>query len=156
MNDTSHAFARERRELDPASPAFEDLVCGLLSEGIGVQFAAQGTSMNPFIRDGDLVTVEPLGPSPVRMGHVVLFRREPRGLALHRVIAFATGGGLQIRGDASSGPGESVQETRVLGRATTVTRGHNRVSAWRHPVLVWGWASLLRLWASLTVTRQNR
>ena len=43
----------------------------LLAAGTAVRFRAEGGSMDPAIRHGDVVTLEPLGTAPLSPGEVV-------------------------------------------------------------------------------------
>ena len=58
----------------------------LLKDGQPVQFPITGWSMYPFLSDGDLVTVAPIDPTTLKVGDVVLYRREHGPLILHRLI----------------------------------------------------------------------
>ena len=58
----------------------------LLERGASIRFQAKGFSMRPFIQDGDLITVSPLGNYPIRAGDVVLYRTVNDRVIVHRVI----------------------------------------------------------------------
>ncbi len=64
---------------------FTDICVGLLNQGQGVRFRANGWSMYPTICDGEMINVEPVLPSQVRHGDIILYRC-PRGITAHRVI----------------------------------------------------------------------
>jgi len=86
-NDLMTTFS----SLSPQSSApcphdlFSDVCTGLLSLGQGVRFRANGWSMYPTICDGEMINVEPVLPSQVRHGDIILYR-SPRGITAHRVI----------------------------------------------------------------------
>jgi hypothetical protein len=86
--------------------------------------------MSPAIRDGDVVTVAPVGLQAIRRGDVLLYANE-RGLTAHRVIGRLRGPevAFRVRGDAVGSPAERVAAGRVLGRVEVVER-HGR----EHPV----------------------
>jgi signal peptidase I len=73
----------------PSSPGlnhlFADVCVGLLNQGQSVRFKANGWSMHPTICDGEMINVEPVLPSQVRHGDIILYR-SPRGITAHRVI----------------------------------------------------------------------
>ena len=71
----------------PLSPyhLFADVCVGLLNLGQGVRFKANGWSMYPTICDGEIINVEPVLPSQVRHGDIILYR-SPRGVTAHRVV----------------------------------------------------------------------
>lgn len=58
----------------------------LQKEGVHIM-PAQGSSMRPALRDGDLVVLTPvLEASRLQIGDIVLYRRLDRTLVLHRII----------------------------------------------------------------------
>jgi phage repressor protein C with HTH and peptisase S24 domain len=59
------------------SGLFGSVIQGLLSEGIGFRFRAQGRSMHPTIRDGEILHVMPVAVDTVRNGDIVLFVEMP-------------------------------------------------------------------------------
>ena len=65
---------------------FPELVQDLLKEGYKVSFNAPGHSMYPTIMANEIVVVEPVEPSTVHKGDIVLFRFNG-GLVAHRVMA---------------------------------------------------------------------
>ena len=68
-----------------ASNLLLHLTTELLSQGTTVRFRPSGRSMYPSIREGELVTVEPVVASDVTLGDIVLYRSE-RGVIAHRVV----------------------------------------------------------------------
>lgn len=97
---------------------FGEIAERFLKEGKTVRFAAHGRSMQPFVLDGDTVTVRPWSGKRLVAGTVVLHRRQGERLAAHRVISRRTAGGSStylVRGDASSGPCERVPAGDILG-----------------------------------------
>ena len=98
---------------------FGDLSAELLSLGFGVRFRAPGTSMHPTIRHGDLITVEPVAPSNLKRGDIILYRLQNAFIA-HRLVNIEeqNGCGLTffLRGDASTTCDAPVQPEEVLGK----------------------------------------
>jgi hypothetical protein len=107
------------------SPRFIQVVEELLREGHPVRFSAPGWSMHPTIRHGEIITVAPLGRSPVRAGDVVLYRRGRAAIA-HRVIrvrsAAGRSAGFVLRGDAAHCCDRPIALGQVLGRVLSVER----------------------------------
>jgi hypothetical protein len=112
------------------SKIFLDVAAELLSLGYGVRFRANGKSMHPTIQDGETVTVEPVEPSDVKRGDVILYRRGLRVIA-HRVEVIRRGCSrvalLFLRGDASDSSDQPVRPEQVLGKVVSVTRGVRRI-----------------------------
>jgi len=78
--------------------------------------------MRPFIRDGALLTVEPVQAEELRSGDIVLYRSGDH-VSAHRLLLMSkseTGAELIIGGDALSEPLERVSADQVLGRIIRV------------------------------------
>ena len=108
-----------------------------------MRFRAPGWSMHPTIRDGEAITVAPLGLSPVRVGDVLLYRRGRSAIA-HRVIrvrsASGRSAGFVLRGDGADSCDRPVKLAQVLGRVLTIERRGRSV---RLDFLGSGWSRAL-------------
>jgi len=83
--------------------------------------------MYPFIKDGDVITVSPLGKASPRVGDVVAFtQREIEKLVIHRVIRTEPNSYFMKGDDTGAGDGP-VPAANVLGLVTRVERGRKRV-----------------------------
>ncbi len=87
-------------------------------------FPMKGTSMDPVIVQGDLIIVEPVNISSVRVGDIVVYRSLGENIA-HRVIAVQKYSGmtsLTVKGDNNPAPdGGYVTSASIVGRvAVTV------------------------------------
>lgn len=117
---------------------FLKLVGELLSVGNRVRFRANGKSMHPTIKDGEMVTVEPVEPSDVRQGDIILYRNH-QSLVAHRVVAIAGARGkgsalcpppsafrphslFFLRGDALPSYDNPVETSQILGKVVSVER----------------------------------
>ena len=74
---------------------------------------AEGHSMWPLVRDGEVVTIEPMDAPPA-IGDVVLFAVGAR-LVLHRVVAIR-GDDVVTKGDARPRPDAPIPRGSILGR----------------------------------------
>lgn len=84
------------------SELFADVMKDALASGTVVRFRAEGRSMHPTIRDGEVITAAPVSIADVVRGDVLLCRHGGRVLA-HRVVALAHRGGergFELRGDS--------------------------------------------------------
>ncbi len=82
--------------------------------------------MSPFIRSGDVVTIEPLAGRRPALGEVVALA--PGGhLLVHRVVGWDHSGRALCRGDVSVGPDPPPSPEELLGRVTRVERSGRRV-----------------------------
>lgn len=103
-------------------PALAGLAREILTRGLPFRFYAPGTSMSPFIKDGDVITLAPPQAVSCRTGVVVAFiRPEAERLIVHRVIAVSREG-CRIRGDNSSKEDGFVPHTCIIGHVIRVER----------------------------------
>ncbi len=121
-----------------ASKLLLDLTTELLSQGATVRFRPSGRSMYPSIREGELITVEPVAASDVKPADVVLYRSE-RGLIAHRVVEMASRDArvFRLRGDASLSCDEPVQANRILGRVVGVQRKGRSIQLASRGAKIW-------------------
>lgn len=120
------------------------LVRDALGRGQRVRMTVTGTSMWPFLRDGDVVELEPAGT--LRVGDVVLVETARDGTAhyvLHRVVRVGEGT-FFLRGDAQADAEGPFTSADVLGRVTAASR-HGRVRALDRGV----WRVAGRLWLGI-------
>lgn len=124
--------------------SIEDLISVVrptLMEGRRVRMVVKGTSMLPFIRNGDAVELAPVDCAPV-IGDAVLAQVAVGRYVVHRVVR-ADQDGVWLRGDSQRVAEGPVPATSVLGMVVAVCRGRRRSAMDRGP---WSW--LGRLWVS--------
>lgn len=97
-----------------------DLLAELLARGASARFVARGGSMSPWIRDGDVVTVE---PGAARRGDVAAFRhsRADGRLRVHRLVRRDADGWL-AQGDRLARADGVVPDGEILGVVRQVER----------------------------------
>jgi hypothetical protein len=104
---------------------FLETVEGLLQRGHAVRFRADGWSMHPAIRCGEMIHVQPLGNARIRTGDVLLYRRR-RSVVAHRVVRMTSppNGTAEVvlRGDAADCADAPVAVEQLLGRVIAVER----------------------------------
>ena len=139
----------DRKRTFRNSALFADCVSRLLRSGIDVRFRANGESMNPAIRDGEVVHIVPIqvseqsrvdfsaAPSSnlpeitapkinqnvqIRTGDVVLAFGQA-GFKAHRVRSIETDRNLYItQGDSVQTEDTPVAFEQILGRVVTIER----------------------------------
>lgn len=142
-NAMASAISIPMKSKNSVSPHhFSDLMAELLQRGNSVRFRANGKSMAPIIQCGEAITVEPVVPSAVKRGEIILYRSD-RGVIAHRVVqvsrpqvgAFKGSNGrtgddwaFRLRGDASSSCDEPVEARQVLGRVILVERSGRAIN----------------------------
>jgi len=107
------------------SGLFAEVMEHALTSGTLVRFRAEGSSMHPTIRDGEVITAAPVAISDVVRGDVVLCRHGGRVLA-HRVVAIGARGDdrpVALRGDSQTAAVELVDATAIVARIVSVERG---------------------------------
>jgi hypothetical protein len=109
----------------PGDEILRPLVQDLLRGGTSVRLEVTGHSMTPLIRNGDVVTLEPLQGRRPAVGEVVALVPGGR-LLVHRVVGFCRGQAL-CRGDVAAGVDPPTSPHELLGRVTRVERGGRRV-----------------------------
>ena len=121
-----------------ASNLLLDLTTELLSQGATVRFRPSGRSMYPSIREGELITVEPVEASDVKLGDIVLYRSE-RGPIAHRVVGIASRNArvFRLRGDASLSCDEPVVGQQILGRVVGVQRNGRSIALASRGAKMW-------------------
>lgn len=103
-------------------PENPEIIAALLRQRTAVSFRAGGPSMNPTIRDGELVTIQPRPPGRILQGSVVLYGVCER-LALHRIVTGEKRTGRVFAvGDAAVDGGDWIPAADVIGIAASVRR----------------------------------
>jgi len=103
------------------------LARAVLERGASFRFRAVGTSMVPFIRSGDVLTLSPLRGRQPRVGDVIAFVHPVTGrMAVHRVVC-ARQAAYLLRGDAVLEPDGWIRLEDILGRVTRIERDGRRV-----------------------------
>lgn len=131
---------------------FRSLAEEILGKGERLLFRARGVSMEPFIRDGDVLEVAPYGRRDLRIGDVVLFNDRSGCVLAHRVMRIQEHRGelaIQLKGDALLTPDGWFGDDHLLGTVVTVRRGGAsiRLDTWWQRVkgrVWWCWFRWLR------------
>ncbi|MFC2172867.1 S26 family signal peptidase [Acidobacteriota bacterium] len=99
-----------------------------LRKGVSVRFQATGSSMSPFTRNGDMLTLSPLSGAGPRIGDVIAFvKPQTEKLLIHRVIK-KKGKAYLCKGDNAAEADGLVPQDRILGRVERIERKGKKVS----------------------------
>jgi signal peptidase len=102
--------------------------------------------MHPSIRHGDVITVEPVEPTNLKRGNIILYRLQ-NGLIAHRIVNIEEREGCKLtfilRGDASITDDAPVKPEQVLGKVVCLERGQRIIDPYSRRVRLW---SMLYLW----------
>jgi signal peptidase I len=102
---------------------FLDLSLELLERGASLRFRAHGASMHPFIKNGNILIVEPVNDSPLDVGDIVFYRRSNNALTAHRLIKVENSPGGTVfltKGDSLGFIDPPVPPAQVLGRVIQI------------------------------------
>lgn len=115
-------------ELPLSGTALLELIKAILARDVPVRFRAYGSSMEPFIRSGDVITVAPLHKHRPRIGEVVAFiHPENNKLVVHRVVA-KKDDDVFIQGDSDHNfPDGLVPKENLIGSVTRLWREGRKV-----------------------------
>jgi signal peptidase I len=115
-------FVIKEDELSLSNNAISELLKATLAKKIPFKFRVKGSSMAPFIKDDDVVTISPLSASAIKLGMCVAFLHpENKKLAIHRVIGKA-GKTYAIKGDNSYQIDGYFAQESILGYVSAIKR----------------------------------
>ena len=98
------SFSAPGGELHLSNQGQLELLRGMRERGASLRTPVHGWSMTPFIRDGDVVTIAPIGPVAPRLGDVLAVELAHGSLlVIHRVVRRVDRGWL-LRGDNATAP----------------------------------------------------
>lgn len=119
MDKTSPSRVRAGGDL----PLVTGLMPAVLEKGRPFRFEARGTSMEPFIVDGDILTVVPLVGSRPRPGDVAAFVHPASGgVRVHRVVKVEDGRYV-LKGDNALDADGALSRDQILGVVVRLERG---------------------------------
>lgn len=114
----------------------------LIADGKKVRLIARGSSMLPFILDGDIVEIDAVD-NPIFVGDILLVRRPDGSYVLHRVVRVRDDK-FYLRGDSGYSLEGPFSKVDVVGKAVACYRGRGK------RVLAEGfWCLAGRLWVRL-------
>ena len=135
---------------------FIEMAKDILSRGDTLRCRASGSSMYPFIRDGDLITVEPVAASQIRYADIIFFQSDEGRVVVHRVVKIRRGEGttcMVTRGDTMRRTDGCLDGRSLLGRITTIEKGGRVLpvarGAWRMASVLYTAALPFSKWAIL-------
>jgi signal peptidase I len=132
----------ENTAITCSAQAFAGLSAEILGQGKCLRFQARGSSMQPLVRDGDILSVHPLEGNLPRVADIVLCRVPPGRILVHRVVRrWRDGQGWQylLQGDRVAKPDGVFSRTQLLGRVMGIERS-GRLFDTQHPQMkLLGW-----------------
>jgi signal peptidase I len=121
------SFSTVEDEQPIPGSTFTSLLKDVLEMGASFRFRANGVSMTPFIKQGDLVTLFPYAGSRPRLGDVAaFFFPGTEKLAIHRVVGKKENGYL-LKGDNATVLDGVIPRENILARVKKVERGGREI-----------------------------
>ena len=116
------------KELTTDPTGFLELSQELLERGGRLRFQAHGRSMHPFIKNGDIIVVEPKNGRSVNAGDIIFYHRPDGSPTIHRLVKIHSGKDRTVlitKGDALGSVDPPVNSEQVLGRVIII-QGNGR------------------------------
>jgi signal peptidase I len=117
--------------MDVNSIAFSELGQELVAGGKPLRLRVAGTSMAPFLQEGDFIEVTSVRREDLRMGDLLVFQRAGGVLTVHRFLRWIVEDAqapLLTKGDATGSLDELVPFQRIIGRVVMILREGVRIS----------------------------
>ena len=109
-------------ELMLSGENLRDMLCDVLNKGTLFRFKARGSSMSPFIKDGDVLTICSTQQSDIKNGTIVVYYHKILNKPIiHRIVGKQNSYYL-VKGDNTVGTADLVYEADILGRVSGIRR----------------------------------
>ncbi|MCJ7525552.1 MAG: S26 family signal peptidase [Candidatus Aminicenantes bacterium] len=130
-----------------SAPVIIELIEAVHEKEASFRFQANGYSMTPAIRDGDIITVSPLNEIMPRRGDVLAFRHPDRPLMLVHRVLHTMARKFFVKGDNCPEADGWIPAENILGLITRVER-QGKIAFWpdRHHVWARFYFRLYTLW----------
>jgi hypothetical protein len=117
-----------KADIDLNNEDFQGLMSEVLEHNANLKFRANGSSMFPFIQDGDTLTISPLTRIKPRIGRVVAFSHpQTKKLIIHRIVG-KDGSAYLIKADNSTDQADGlIPLSHILGCVSKVERDGHRI-----------------------------
>lgn len=123
-----------------------------------IEIRSQGTSMFPFIREGDLCQFQAMEEqrdcNRLRRGDILLFvSGDSRliGHRLHREERRPEGQRYRFKGDSNLRADEWVDKSQIVGKLVAIQRNHRTIHVARPVPLLWSWLMIHLPWISVLI-----
>lgn len=106
-----------------------------------IKFKACGSSMRPFVKDGDIVEIEPIKEfESINKGDILLFSRG-NAVCLHRAIRL-NGSNFTIKGDSSRYIDGKIDKEDIIGKLLSIERNGHQIeinNSWLNKIAPFSW-----------------
>lgn len=118
---------------------FDNLAQEVLARGLTLRIKVNGESMHPFIRNDDILIIEPKGAADINIGDIVLNRQPSGAYIVHRLIKRDGAATLVTKGDSQSNYDVPFAAEQVIGRVVQIEGRRKRMKLSGGPGRVLGW-----------------
>ena len=119
---TTSSYVSYGGELNLSNLGQMELLCAIGERGVPLRIMVSGSSMHPFIKNQDVLTIAPIIDQGFRVGEVVAFILPgSRMLAIHRIVAKKANLWL-IKGDNNALVDGLVPNEDILGKVFYIER----------------------------------
>ena len=97
----------------------------ILTKGTDIRVRVTGSSMTPFLKGGEIVTISKTDRSDLRMGDLILFKNDQGLPVLHRILRQWNRNNkcyYQAKGDGLIAPDKPIPEGCILGKVYLVEK----------------------------------
>lgn len=111
-----------RKDISISKRSMVKIIEEIHDKKMDVRFKANGNSMTPAIKNGDIITLSPVGDSRPGPGEVSAYRRGyDNELIIHRIIKVSDEK-YSIRGDNSNFTHQDINVNEIIGVVTGIER----------------------------------
>lgn len=117
-----------------------------------VELPAEGTSMYPLIKQGNICRFVPCEAMKLKKGEIILFHTLSGSLVAHRLLSVESINEqvtYLLKGDTNFGLDEPVGQEQLIGKLTSINKGKYRIKLPSLSVHVW--SKMILLFPILTV-----
>jgi len=132
MANSSNTYSERRETLLISSGDVAEMIRCLMAKKSPIKIQAGGWSMDPFIRDQDVLTIAPLSRDMIKLGEIVAFKVQKKDksfrLGMHRVVQVLDRENYLIKGDNTSpDPDGIVPRNQILGKVIKIERNNKTI-----------------------------
>ena len=107
---------------------FSALMKSVLEKGKDFRFQAAGSSMSPFIKSGDVITLSSVEHKTIHIGDILAVNHPiNNNLVVHRVAACRAGNYL-LKADNSQIPDGWIKPNQIIGVVGKIERGDKQIN----------------------------
>lgn len=117
------------------------LIKKVMGKSGSIDIPADGNSMFPFIKKGNICTFEVVDPNLLKKGDIALFESSSGLLVAHRFIQAKSVAEKQyyiFKGDTNLGSDIPVQKDRIIGKLSIIQKNKMKINVKDLPALLYG------------------